>query len=373
MPPDRPRRHCTHRSRRSRRCGSAASSRSCRASAIPSPNLSHFRSIEIWDTASRSDRSACTTAGSRARLRASDPSPPRFAADGVVIGRQRPRSACRRRHPRDRAREYRAVPAPREARRSRRASTGNAALAHILKTEGDIVQAAAHLDAQLSRSRRDVPDEPVRQRGQDRCARRRKRVRRRGRPPVARKLRHAREPGADTGAAARRPRARSSSRWRPRCARSARWDRTLVVTYAEFGVARRRTSRVAPITEPRACISRSADAWRADSTARRPSLAPRPATATSRTRSTSGSVYATVLDGWWAAIRARCWARATAPLPIPQGLRALTFSVPTRRGTRASAARRSRRSFSRTSADFLRVRAGGRARLASAGSAGRAR
>ena len=51
-------------------CGRRASSPCCRAWAIPAPNLSHFRSIEIWDTASQRATSTCRTAGSRARSRA---------------------------------------------------------------------------------------------------------------------------------------------------------------------------------------------------------------------------------------------------------------------------------------------------------------
>jgi len=50
----------------------------------PDPNLSHFRSIEIWDTASRSDE--YLDEGWLTRAFAKHPSPPGFAADGVVVG-----------------------------------------------------------------------------------------------------------------------------------------------------------------------------------------------------------------------------------------------------------------------------------------------
>ncbi|MBC8022737.1 MAG: DUF1501 domain-containing protein, partial [Burkholderiales bacterium] len=50
----------------------------------PQPNLSHFRSIEIWDTASKSDE--YLEAGWLARAFAASPSPASFAADGVVVG-----------------------------------------------------------------------------------------------------------------------------------------------------------------------------------------------------------------------------------------------------------------------------------------------
>src|SRR5258708_39711321 len=48
------------------------------------PNLSHFRSIEIWDTASRSDQ--YLREGWLTRAFAQAPVPTGFAADGVVIG-----------------------------------------------------------------------------------------------------------------------------------------------------------------------------------------------------------------------------------------------------------------------------------------------
>ena len=50
----------------------------------PDPNLSHFRSIEIWDTASKSDE--YLEQGWLARAFAKSPSPASFAADGVAIG-----------------------------------------------------------------------------------------------------------------------------------------------------------------------------------------------------------------------------------------------------------------------------------------------
>ena len=80
----------------------------------PSPNLSHFRSIEIWDTASRAEE--YLTDGWLARAFAAAPVPKRFAADGVVVGRKRARAARRRRGARGRARQHRAVPSPGEAR-----------------------------------------------------------------------------------------------------------------------------------------------------------------------------------------------------------------------------------------------------------------
>ncbi len=50
----------------------------------PQPNLSHFRSIEIWDTASHSDE--YKSEGWLTRVFAKHPAPAAFAADGVVVG-----------------------------------------------------------------------------------------------------------------------------------------------------------------------------------------------------------------------------------------------------------------------------------------------
>lgn len=52
----------------------------------PNPNLSHFRSIEIWDTASTSDQ--YLSQGWLARSFARQPPPANFAADAVVVGSQ---------------------------------------------------------------------------------------------------------------------------------------------------------------------------------------------------------------------------------------------------------------------------------------------
>ena len=51
------------------------------------PNLSHFRSIEIWDTASNSEETL--QQGWLARTFASAPPPAAFAADGVLVHIQR--------------------------------------------------------------------------------------------------------------------------------------------------------------------------------------------------------------------------------------------------------------------------------------------
>jgi uncharacterized protein (DUF1501 family) len=109
----------------------------------PAPNLSHFRSIEIWDTAAPSDRYLAE--GWLTRTFAAAATPRSFAADGVVIGSNdmgplagnsaRALALANAEQFMQRARLAKAEPA-----------AGNPALAHILKTENDVVQAATHLD-----------------------------------------------------------------------------------------------------------------------------------------------------------------------------------------------------------------------------------
>ncbi|HTQ77807.1 MAG TPA: DUF1501 domain-containing protein, partial [Burkholderiales bacterium] len=111
----------------------------------PRPNLSHFRSIEIWDTASASDR--YLDEGWLARCFDAAPPPAAFAADGAVIGSNDmgPLGGGRARaialaDPEQFQRQARlAVPATSTRR--------NAALAHVLKVEADIVAAASRLSA----------------------------------------------------------------------------------------------------------------------------------------------------------------------------------------------------------------------------------
>lgn len=114
----------------------------------PKPNLSHFRSIEIWDTASDSDE--YQDLGWLTQLFAAAPPPRRFAADGVLVGSQElgPLAGGKTRaialnNPEAFARQGRNMPAP-------VAQTRNPALAHLLKVEDDIRQAAEDLKSDYS-------------------------------------------------------------------------------------------------------------------------------------------------------------------------------------------------------------------------------
>jgi uncharacterized protein (DUF1501 family) len=113
----------------------------------PEPNLSHFRSIEIWDTASKSTE--YLQDGWLTRAFAAQPTPRTFAADGVIIGSSDlgPLAGA----------GTRAVALANTEQFLRRAKlaqpsaiAGNPALAHVLKVEADIVQAAANLGARFA-------------------------------------------------------------------------------------------------------------------------------------------------------------------------------------------------------------------------------
>jgi len=108
----------------------------------PSPNLSHFRSIEIWDTAAASDE--YLEDGWLSRAFAASPRLAGFAADGVIVGSNEMGPLA--------GRGARAIALTDTASFQRRArlaldasASGNRALAHIGKVEGDIRSAASRI------------------------------------------------------------------------------------------------------------------------------------------------------------------------------------------------------------------------------------
>jgi uncharacterized protein (DUF1501 family) len=109
----------------------------------PDPNLSHFRSIEIWDTAANSNE--FLNEGWLARTFAARPAPAAFAADGIIIGSNDlgPMTGGTRVVALTNTEQF--------LRQSRLAgpsgSSHNHALDHILKVEGDITQAAGSFNA----------------------------------------------------------------------------------------------------------------------------------------------------------------------------------------------------------------------------------
>lgn len=110
----------------------------------PDANLSHFRSIEIWDTASKS--SEYLNEGWLTRAFTQAPPPRSYAADGVVVG-----GAEMGPFAGGGARTIALTSTDqflRQARLAQPAARGkNAALGHILKVEQDVVQAASTLTA----------------------------------------------------------------------------------------------------------------------------------------------------------------------------------------------------------------------------------
>jgi uncharacterized protein (DUF1501 family) len=107
----------------------------------PGANLSHFRSIDIWDTASNSNEYLVD--GWLARAFAAAPAPATFAADAVVVGGAEMgplRGGVRAialANPEQFLRQARYAAPAGQAR--------NAALQHILRVEGNVAQAAARL------------------------------------------------------------------------------------------------------------------------------------------------------------------------------------------------------------------------------------
>ena len=108
----------------------------------PDANLSHFRSIEIWDTASRSNE--YLQDGWLARSFKASPAPREYAADGVVVGSgaMGPFAGGARAVAITNTEQF-----LRQARFAQPAATaaGGGALAHILKVEREVAQAAAGL------------------------------------------------------------------------------------------------------------------------------------------------------------------------------------------------------------------------------------
>lgn len=113
----------------------------------PEPNLSHFRSIEIWDTASKSEE--YLQDGWLTRAFAAQPVPRLFAADGVIVGSSDlgPLAGGG-------TRAIALADTAQFLRRAKLAQPGaaarNKALAHILKVESDIVHSASHLAAKTA-------------------------------------------------------------------------------------------------------------------------------------------------------------------------------------------------------------------------------
>jgi uncharacterized protein (DUF1501 family) len=123
----------------------------------PSANLSHFRSIEIWDTASKS--SEYLSEGWLTRAFADAPVPRTYAADGIVVGSNDMGPLA--------GGGTRALALTNTEQFLRQAklagsegTSRNPALSHILKVEQDVAQAAVNLTAAYT-FRTEFPNNPV--------------------------------------------------------------------------------------------------------------------------------------------------------------------------------------------------------------------
>ena len=194
------------------------------------PNLSHFRSIEIWHTASRSDETLQD--GWLTRQFAQSAVPRSFAADGVIVGTNDlgPFSGSG-------TRAIVLANTEQFLRQARFAQSGvgggNRALAHVLKTEADIVHAAVGMSGNHE-FRTEFPThafgQSVRTAAQVLA----------GKAPVA-VLRlshngydtHQNQPG--THASLLRQLGEGLAALKGALIELNRWDQTLIMTYAEFG------------------------------------------------------------------------------------------------------------------------------------------
>jgi len=196
----------------------------------PDPNLSHFRSIEIWDTASKSDE--YLQEGWLTRTFGVAPTPKEFAADGVIVGSPDlgPLAGGG-------TRAIALATTEQFLRQARLAvpegKATNKALQHILKVEGDILQAASHLKADYALST-EFPEGPF---GNAIKTASQVIANRAGVAVVRVTL-----PGFDThsGQAATQARLLGELAGGVTALRSAllelgRWNDTLVLSYAEFG------------------------------------------------------------------------------------------------------------------------------------------
>jgi uncharacterized protein (DUF1501 family) len=205
------------------------------------PNLSHFRSIEIWDTASASEQYLAE--GWLARCFAAAPPPRAFAADGVVVGGNDmgPLAGTGARvlalndpdqFQRQARREGTQGPSPVSANPSG-GTARNAALGHILKVESDISSAAGHL-AMGVQFRTEFPKGPF-----GNAVRTAAQLAANGAGVAAIRLSlggfDTHQNQAGTQARLLGEFAEGMAALKNALVESGRWDSTLVVTYAEFG------------------------------------------------------------------------------------------------------------------------------------------
>jgi len=277
----------------------------------PEPNLSHFRSIEIWDTASKS--SEYRQDGWLTRTFAGAPTPAAFAADGVIIGSNDMGPLAG-----GGSRAIALADPGRFVRQSRLAhietAQGNSALLHVLKTESDIVRAAAKL-AGTHEFRTTFPQSPLGNAIATAC-----RVVANHDNVAAVRVTHN---GYDThgGQAATQARllrelGQGIVALRAALSEIDRWESALVVTYAEFG--RRPQENASAGTDHGTANVHFAMGGRVvgGMYGEAPALSGLAANANVMHAIDFRSVYATVLDQWWNVDSRAVLGGRHTPLPI---------------------------------------------------------
>jgi len=197
----------------------------------PLANLSHFRSIEIWDTASRSDQYLVD--GWLARAFALNPPPADYAADGVALGggglgplagtQARALAIARIDDP---------GPSARPATPAGGTAVDNGALRHLLKVDHDLVAAGERLVGER-RFATTFPDGPFGAAVRVACQ-----VLARGRVAALRLSlagfdTHRNQPAVHAGLLAQL--ADGLLALRTALVELGRWNETLLMSYAEFG------------------------------------------------------------------------------------------------------------------------------------------
>jgi len=277
----------------------------------PGANLSHFRSIEIWDTASKS--SEYLGEGWLTRAFTADPTPKSFAADAVIVG-----SAELGPFAGGGARAIALTNTERFLRQARLAAPAtavrNGALDHILRVEQDIVQAAAGLGsshvfttefprtpfgnavrvaAQVVSSRAGVAALKVSLNGFDTHS---------GQPAVhARLLKDLAE-----GLAA----------LRLALLELGRWDSTLIMTYAEFGRRPRENASNGTDHGTASAHFLLGGRVRGGLYGQPPALGRLDGGGNLPFAVDFRDLYATVLEGWWGADSARALKGRFSPLDV---------------------------------------------------------
>lgn len=258
----------------------------------PAPNLSHFRSIEIWDTAS--DSHQYLQSGWLSRAVQGQAAFARLSADGVVIGAADlgPLAGG--------ARAVAVNDPARFARQSRLASmenvTARGAMAHLLRVEGDIVRAGAAIRPDVT-FKTEFPRGPVGIAVQHAAG-----IAATGSVPILRLT----LPGFDTHqnqspvhATLLRLFAEGVAALRSALIELGVWDRTLVLSYSEFGRRPRENQSGGTDHGTAGTLFAFGPAVRGGIHGETPSLRSLDADGNLRHTTDFRRIYATLLEEWW--------------------------------------------------------------------------